>query len=45
MGKSSVGRAVSNVAQVPVASLCSELMELTAPLSELNMLCRGRHCC
>ena len=39
MGKSNVGRAVSNVAQVPAASLCSELMELMAPLSELIMLC------
>ena len=40
MGKSNVGRVVNNVAQVvPVASLCSELMELMAPLSELIMLC------
>lgn len=38
IGKSNVGRAESNVEQIPVASLCSELMELTAPLSELIML-------
>ena len=42
MGKSNVGRAVRNDdAEVTTVSLCSELMELTAPLSELIMLCNA----